>query len=676
MKVLLEIVLAMTATQAVNQAWARGLTPPPALKVSQWAEAHRVVTAPSPEPGPWRNARTPYLTEIMDCLSPSHPAREIDFMKGTQIGGTEAVVNAVGFYSHQAPTSGLIVLPSKDVAAEWSRIRVMGLFENTPCLQGLLSENRRASRANTLYQKRLSGGRGTWKIAWSTSGKVLRSTPAEIIIADEVDGFAPKVKGEGEPIGLLRKRFANFRRGKFVRISSPTDRTGSRIERGFKEGDQRYYFVPCPHCRHHQRLAWSRLRWPKGEVQQAEYVCSACDRGIREFHKPDMLAAGRWLATVWMPEVAEAGFPESDLESLQPVFNRMAESAHPSFHLSALYSPLGWYSWADAAADWERAQVDIELLKVFVMTVLGETWVDRGEAPDWQRLYERREDYEVGTIPAGGLFLTAGVDVQADRLAFEVVAWGRGRESWSVLQDEIAGDTSAKEVWSKLGEVLAKEWPHVKGGSMPILAMAVDSGFRPQPVYDFVRAHAQAAHSSMGSRVVAPRTVLAIKGGADQYRIISSVSSIDAARKRHGVRIIEVGTGCAKQELYDFLRLPARTAADEVYPGGFCHFPGYDRVFFQGLCSERKVVRTDGKSEWVKDASVRNEPLDCRVYARAAASLVGMDRFTERTWVGYEERVGNEPTPVKPKPEPAAAAPQAQQARRSEPAWVPERNWF
>jgi phage terminase large subunit GpA-like protein len=115
------------------------------------------------------------------------------------------------------------------------------------------------------------------------------------------------------------------------------------------------------------------------------------------------------------------------------------------FHLSSLYSPVGWFSWADAAEMYEQAKKTPDLMKGFVNTVLGLPFEEEAEAPEWQRLYERREDYRIGIVPEPGLFLTAGVDVQKDRIEVEVVAWGRGKESWSVDYRVIQRDPARAE---------------------------------------------------------------------------------------------------------------------------------------------------------------------------------------------------------------------------------------
>jgi phage terminase large subunit GpA-like protein len=255
-------------------------------------------------------------------------------------------------------------------------------------------------------------------------------------------------------------------------------------------------------------------------------------------------------------------------------------------------------------------------------------------------------------VPVGGLFLAAGVDVQDDRLEVEVKAYGRGKESWSVSYHVIqlpdhAGQalkTSSPEVWQELEALLAKDWPHAAGGTMPIMAMAIDTGFRPQMVYEFAARHPQPAHGPAGDQIVAPRTVIPTKGTDHAFKLIASVSGTDAARKRQGVRIWSIGTHCAKQEFYDWLRLDLPTDPDEAFPAGYQHYAYGDPDFYKGLCSESRVVRAlSGKIEWVKDPAVRNEPLDLAVLCRACAAVCGIDRFTEEEWAALEGNMQTDP---------------------------------
>jgi phage terminase large subunit GpA-like protein len=304
------------------------------------------------------------------------------------------------------------------------------------------------------------------------------------------------------------------------------------------------------------------------------------------------------------------------------------------FHLSSLYSPVGWFTWAEAAGMFERAQKEQALLQVFVNTVLGETWTQVGEAPDWQRLYERREAYRIGTVPAGGLFVTAGCDVQQTRLEVEIIAWERDKQSWSVDYRVLEGDTSRPEVWERLSELLDETFVSEPGVALPIVKLAIDSGYATQQVYHWARKQ----HS--------PR-VMVIKGverGAAPVGLPTSVDvSVAGKRMRRGVRVWPVATGLIKEELYRWLRLEKPTEeSGQPFPPGYCHLPRYPEEFFKQLTAEQlvtKVVKGYRRTEWQK-LRERNESLDCRCYGRAAAAAYGLDRFTEKHWRALEEQLG------------------------------------
>ncbi len=625
----------LNAIDLVNEAWNAGTTPPPSLSVWEWADDNRYLSSSvTSQPGNWRTDRVPYTRGIMDSLSPNSAAREIWLKKGSQIAGTESGLNWVGFTVAQAPASMMIVLPDQGTAKEWSVQRLSQLTEDTKALHGLIRDSKLRDSGNTAFSKKFPGGH--LKITWSSSAKKLRSTPAANVLADEVDGFTGDVKGEGDPIALLKRRFTNYPRGKLFGISTPTLRHLSRIDREFLKGDQRYYFIPCPHCGHFQRLAFERLKWETGEPQGAQMQCSACEAMIPERFKTQMLAAGRWVATGSRPELAGIGFAAAALPMMAPIFREMEVERVVSYHLSALYSPLGWYSWGQLAADWEAADKP-ELLKVFVNTVLGETWADKGEVPDPEKIWMQREDFELGIVPAGGLVLTASVDVQGDRLEFSLEAWGRNRQRWGIYYEVIKGDPATDAPWKRLGELLEKNWPHVSGAVMPINAMGIDTGYKPKRVYEFCRRHPQPLYGPAGAKIVHARTVVPLKGGGSATKIIENVSTVDAARQRAGLRIVTVGTAVLKDDLYFSLRLPKPEDGEE-FPAGYCHYAYPEKEYYQGLCAETRVSR-NGKVEWVKDPRFRNEPMDLAVYNAAMASLVGVDRFKDSKWLALEEKL-------------------------------------
>jgi phage terminase large subunit GpA-like protein len=615
-----------TAAEIYDEAFRAGLVPDPVLTVSQWADRYRTLShRASAEPGPWRTDRTPYLREIMDCLSPSSPVERTVFMKGAQIGGTECGNNWIGYIIHQAPGPMMAVQPTVEMAKLNSKQRIDPLIEESQALRELVRDPRSRDSGNTILAKEFPGG--VLVMTGANSAVGLRSMAARYLFLDEIDAYPGDVEGEGDPVHLATARTRTFARRKVFLCSTPKVTGSSRIEAAFEESDQRHYWVPCPHCSEYQTLRFAQLRWPNQEPQRAVYLCEQCGQEIQNHQKHWMLPRGQWRAAA--PGAGKAA----------------------GFHLSSLYSPVGWFSWADAAEMFTEAQKNPALLQVFVNTVLGETWKLRGEAPEWQRLYDRREDYRIGIVPKGGLFLTAGVDIQRDRIEVEVVAWGRGKESWSVDYQVLEGRTAEPAVWQKLTALLETYYATGSGARLPIVKSAIDSGYATPEVYGWARQHG-------GSRVVV------IKGDSRAAAPVSQPSPIDVGphgnRVRWGIKVWPVNGAMIKEELYRWLHLDRPTEESGTpYPPGYCHFPKYGEEYFKQLTAEQLVTRTVKgyrRPEWQKTRE-RNEALDCRVYARAAAAVYGMDRFTDASWQALEQHVtqlvketGQGPTEAPPQP--------------------------
>jgi phage terminase large subunit GpA-like protein len=604
----------LTAEEIYGAAAAAGARPDPLLTISQWADRYRWLSQrASAEHGRWRTERTPYLREIMDCLSPMSLIERTVFMKGAQIGGTECGNNWMGYIIHQAPGPMMAVQPTVEMAKRNSKQRIDPLIEESEVLRKLVRDPRSRDSGNTVLSKDFPGG--VLVMTGANSAVGLRSMAARYLFLDEVDAYPGDVEGEGDPITLAMARTRTFARRKVFLVSTPKITGMSRIESAYEESDQRKYWVPCPTCREFQILKFAQLRWPKGDPQSAVYICEHCGQEIRNHQKQSMLARGEWRA------------------------GAKGDGRTAGFHISSLYSPVGWFSWGDAAKQFEQAQKNPALLQVFVNTVLGETWTLLGEAPEWQKLYDRREDYKVGLVPRGGLFLTAGADVQKDRIEVEIAAWGRGKESWSVDYRVFEGDTSRAAVWEKLTGLLNESFTTESGLELPIMQLAVDSGFATIEVYQWAR--------RQGGRV------LVIKGDSRTPSLIGSASPVEVgpmgAKLKRGVRVWPVNSGMAKEELYRWLRQDRPTDEDVAkgipFPSGYCHFPRYSEEYFKQITAEQlvtKIVKGYRRHEWQKMRE-RNEALDCRVYARAAAGRVGIDRFQEKHWTDLERRVGAPP---------------------------------
>ncbi len=604
-----------TARRLLLETLAAAFRPDPAVRVSQWAQASRFLTTKTSRlVGKWDNSRSPMLVEPMDCLSPQSPVRRVSIMGPSQFGKTEIGLNWVGHTVDLAPGPMLLVRPNLQLAKQFSRQRLDDMIAHCPALKGKVSERKARDAANTTLIKEFTGG--LVLIAGANSATGLRDTPVAKLWLDELDAYDADVEGEGDPAALAMNRLGGFgKRAKLLETSTPKKRSSSRIEAAFKLGDRSRYHVPCPLCGHLQHLRWGQLKFAKDEglvVQDVHYVCEACDGKILEHQKLEMLAGGKWVAED--PSKSET---------------------HRSFHWNALYFPLGWTSWADLAQLWvdiHHPRLKVDALRTFVNTKLAESYEDKGEAPQWERLYRRRESYVKGMVPKGGLILTAGVDVQGDRLEGSVYAWGRALERWLVDRFALAGDTATAEPWDALEQLRTNtEYEHESGAAMKIRCLAVDSGHRTQTVYNWVRGK--------------PTTeVMALKGRASSTVLLGSPTQVDVdlggRRIARGVMLWTVGTGRAKEELYSFLNVEPPTDPDALYPRGFVHFPeDMDEEFFQQLCAEELKTRQTRSGnivfDWIKVRD-RNEALDEAVYARAAAFMLGIDRWSEEDWATVE----------------------------------------
>lgn len=582
-----------------------GFRPDPPLTVSEWSDQYRFLSQKaSAEAGRWRTSRTPYLKDIMDDLSPTRSVEDIVFVKGAQVGGTECGNNWIGYVIDYAPGPMLAVQPTVDMAKRNSKTRLDPLIEESPRLREKLPPARSKDGDNTVLQKSFPGG--VLVLAGANSASGLRSMPARYLFLDEVDAYPIDLDGEGDPVALARARTRTFAKRKIFMVSTPTVEATSRIWREWEISDKRRYHVPCPDCGHKQPIEWARIKWPQDRPKEAYFVCEDCGAIIEEHQKTEMLAKGEWIAEN----------PDSKVRG---------------YHLSSLYSPLGWFSWGEAAETFVKAANNVEALKSFVNTILGEPWRDKGEAPDYMKLYRRREELKLGFVPKKALVLTAGVDVQKDRLEVEVVGWGRRMESWSVDYIVIPGDTSADDCWNELERVLNKDWEHELGGTIRIRRMAVDTGYNTQRAYDWVRTQS-------------PETVMAIKGTDSLHALLSIPRPVDIKHNgklvKRGVKVWSVGTPLAKQELYGWLKQET-PGPDEEVPVGWAHFPQYDENYFRGLTAEQLILRVVGGRQryvWEKYFD-RNEPLDCRIYARCALASVGVDRWQERDWVDMQSKL-------------------------------------
>lgn len=613
-----------------------GLRPVERLTPSKWADRYRYLSSvASAEPGLWRTSRVPFIKEILDRFSYYDDYQQIIVMKGSQLAFTEAGMNVIGYTIDVDPGPVMLVMPTIETMRRNSKIRVDPMINESPTLKEKVGKQVSRASGNTLLQKDFKGG--VLVMSGANSAASLRSLPIRTLILDEVDGYPDDLDGEGSPVDLAIARTRTFSRKKIFMLSSPTIHGASKIEAEYEQTTKRQYFVPCPECAAMQTLMWEQLKWEKGKPDTARYHCLHCGHAIEERYKPFMLANGEWRDTE----------PDN------------ASDVKIGYHINSLYSAFGWYSWRQAAEEWEEANKSStnDKLKVFVNTVLGETWREPGEVPDWENLLNRKGGFKQNIPPANVAFITVGVDVQKDRLELEVVGWAKGKHSYSIDYRVLVGDTSNEDVWDDLAVIVNEKWEREDGTILGMSKMAIDTGYNTQQVYAFCRRF----H---------PSQVIPVKGQDKQAVVLSTPTAVDKGRKGKivgSLRLYNIGVSILKSELYGWLRLGRKE--DGSFPDGYCFFnPGLDDQYFKMLTAEvlqKNIVKGFARYEWVK-MRPRNEALDCRVYARAAAATLGMDRWRDPDWEAMlRSHVTSKPKARKAPSNPDAPASPAKKKRRS-----------
>jgi phage terminase large subunit GpA-like protein len=564
------------ATASLAREFFSVIKPAPRLTLSAWADTNRVLSREgSAEPGRWQTARAEYQRGIMDAVT--DPRVDIVVcQKGTQVGWTEIVNNAVAYFVDQDPSPLLVVQPTVELAETWSKERLSPMIRDNPTISAKFKDARSRDSGNTLRHKEFIGGYVAIVGANAPAG--LAARPIRVVVGDEVDRYPASAGTEGDPLKLAKKRQATFWNRKTLLGSAPLIKGLSVIEREYLRSDMRRFYVPCPECKEFQSLRWEQVKFDAGETiearaNSAHYCCENCGALWIDAERWDAVALGEWRAT--RPFTGTAGF-----------------------HLSQFYSP--WVKLAEIVKEFLEAKGNPTLMQVWVNTVLGETWEEQGETVKADGLRERVENYGPDDLPNGVHYATAGVDVQGDRLECEVVGWGAGDESWGIRYEILYGDPAQQDVWAKLDALLLEKFWTEDGRLVRVRSAAIDTGGH------------HGAQSIAFARKRVARKIYPIKG-ASGARPVWPKRASKTKNTRDNIWLVGVDT--AKDSIYGRFKI--------IVPGpGFCHLPDdYDDDWFEQATSETVVTRyREGRPYrvWVLPGGKRNEALDCRVYAFAA----------------------------------------------------------
>lgn len=564
----------------------KSFSPPPVLSISEWADQYRFLSPESSaEPGKWDTVKAEYQREIMDMIR-DDAIELVVIMSSSQVGKTEILLNADGYYMDQEPSPQMTVQPTIDMAQTYSKDRLAPMIRDCPKLKDIVKDAKARDSNNTILHKTYPGGHIT--ISGANSPASLASRPIRILKLDEVDRYPASAGTEGDPVNLAIKRTKNFWNRKIIATSTPTIKDISRIEKLYNDTDQRKYYIPCFNCGYYQDLKFENVKWLKDDkgkhlTHTAYYECEKCKKQWNDVNRWDAIERGMWRKTAVAKDNKSVGY-----------------------YLWAAYSP--WTTLQEIADEFLKAKRGgRELLKTFFNTVLGQPFEEKGLQFDYETLFQRVENYK-SHIPDDVLILTCGVDIQADRIEGEIKGWGEGYECWGIEYFIIQRNPETQAAWDELTGRILSSYDHPSGLKLKISCTFIDSGYKTDVVYSYT--------SQMEAR-----NIYSTKGKGDQGRPL--LSRVNQDRKhRTKAKFFIIGTNEGKDKIY------YRLNKEDKGPG-YMHFPVrrlYDQDYFKQLTAEKAITRYKNnvpyRSWEPKRPGMRNEVLDITVLNFAAIEFL------------------------------------------------------
>lgn len=556
------------------------------LLPSEWAERHVLIGASNARPGKISFREAPFQKGILDTIVDPKINR-ISVMSAAQIGKTMIALCVLGYFTEHEPMSQIMMQPTQPDLRKWLEGKFDPMVAANPILQKTYAKPRGREGVNNSEMKAFAGG--ILYLAWAGSQNSQRGISAPIICTDETDAYGNSE--EGHPVNLLRQRSETFgEKRKLLELSTPTVKNKSWIEQAYLQGDQRKFWVICPHCSEKQTLEWKQVRWEEDDVSTARMYCKKCDYGFNDTERIKLVRYAESDGGGWQPERETRN--------------------HASFQLSALYSPLRRLQ--DIVQNFIDVDSDVNQdLSVFYNTVLGETYEHTGDTADEHELASRTEDYQ--QVPKGVKIITAAIDVQKERLECEVVGWGKDEERWNLDYQIFHGDTSdyRNDCYKNAIKYLSKGLACEGGGFMFVSGIGIDIGYNAMTIYDVIHRH---------GRKMPP--IFAVKGVGGWLRdeiVTTKPQIMPNGKYRPPVHSLAVDK--LKQVLMKRLNITEIGA-------GYCHFP-HERSgteYFKQLTSEVLMFnKTTGKWKWQKKDADANEALDCAVYNYAVLHILSPD---------------------------------------------------
>lgn len=591
--------MAMKSKRELKARVMAALAPVKKITVSEWADKNRILPSNSAEPGKWKTSRVPYAKEIMDAFTQAGINR-VAVKSAAQIAKTECLLNIVGRFANVDPCSIMVVMPTLEMAQDFSKDRLTRMIEDTKILTPLFYSDRTTAKSRdknqTMLSKFFTGGRLVLVGANSATG--LASRPIRILLCDEVDRFPASASGgEGDPISLAAKRTSTFWNKKIGLFSTPTTEGASRIDVEYMAGTQEEWRHKCPNCGEYHVPDYEQM-----VTDFEEYKSSSGRKSV-------VVKAVKWRCPDCGMEFDELRIKNSAQKYVAQNPSAAANGIR-SFFINGFSSP--WLSWKEIMQEWYEARGDAVREQVVYNTRFGKSYQQKGDFSDEEAFLNRREKYEA-EVPAGVKVLTAAVDVQDNRLEYEICGWGDGEECWGIQKAVILGKPNLVETWLKLDEILEREYKCADNSCLKIARTFIDSGYSTENVYNYCRTRMN-------------RGCFAIKGyGAHGIPLIHKITNVS------GVTLIILGVNMGKQEVFNRLSVENRGKLYFHYPieDEKMNGRGYDQVYFKQLTAEHRVVRWTGGTAhqaWEPvHKGARNEALDLRCYNISAIKSLRVD---------------------------------------------------
>lgn len=562
---------------AIEKRLRNALKPPPNYKISEWADNNRILsTSTSSKSGKWQTKNSPYMKFIMDMITDPY-TEQVTLMMCSQVGKTELLLNIMGYYIDNDPCPMMFIMPTKDLVEEFSKRAFASMMRESPCFHDKIHIDKKSS-ANNIDYKEFKGGLVLF--VGSQKANALASVPIRIVLADEIDRFAVDADGEGNPINLAKKRTANFPNRKWILCSTPTVHEKSQIVKEYEASSKYRYYCECPFCKYKQYLKWLNVKWYDEKPDTARYVCEHCGTLWEDLDRYKAIDNGEWIAE-------------------NPSITR-----NIGFHLPRMAS--GFCRLSDVVKEFIDAKGDPKKLKVFINTVLAETTRESADETSPNFIMDRAEDFDSDNIPDEVMILTAGADIQKDRIECMIVGWGAGYQAWVLDNITIKGDPLQEDVWNKLDILLKREHrSNFYKQNLRVKYCAVDSGHLPQRVYDYCYKN----NTLDDCKVFATKGQQSISRGG--HPLFNKQQILNSQSVREASKPFMVGTYEAKTWLHEYLNYPTSQK-------GYWHFPKkFNLDFYEQITSEKRYLEfKNGKERyrWEKpNSSTRNEALDTAV---------------------------------------------------------------